>query len=168
MFSKEIFPVSMFRDTRLSFLPAWLDRELWSTKVRVEKNDHKQGAKFLQSYIIFSNNLWTYIFFFNLCVGNSQGILSYDVKCICMHMFPHFGPGVVLSVLNFFLKVTSAVEEIYLHFLTIRPFASMFFNKWKGEIVHYYKFLACIRRVSQNVLWYRVHSFSTDSLPKSL
>lgn len=67
--------------------------------------------------------------FFNLCVGNSQGILSYDVKCICMHMFPHFGPGVVLSVLNFFLKVTSAVEEIYLHFLTIRPFASMFFNK---------------------------------------
>lgn len=43
-----------------------------------------------------------------------------------VYVFPHFGPGVVLYVLNFCLKVTSAVEEMYLHFLTITSFAAMF------------------------------------------
>lgn len=43
-----------------------------------------------------------------------------------VYVFLHFGLGVVLYVLNFCLKVTSAVEEMYLNFLTITSFAAMF------------------------------------------
>lgn len=52
--------------------------------------------------------LWTDFVFFNLCVGNSQRIISYDMKCMCMYVcvFPHFGPGVVLYGAKLLLEGT--------------------------------------------------------------
>lgn len=56
------------------------------------------------------------------------------MKWIGMCVFPHFGLGIVLYVLNFCLKVKSAFEEICLHFLTITPFAAMFLTRERVKL----------------------------------